>query len=75
MNPTVLLILPLPIDNLQFALDPDGAWYDEAVTGDVMDQDGGDERENAPSPAKKKSTFEVGYRYVWPCSMLILGLI
>ena len=44
----------LPIDDPQFALDPDGAWYDEAVTGDVMDQDSGDERENAPSAAKKK---------------------
>ena len=55
----------LPIDNLQFALDPDGAWYDEAVIGDVMDQDGGDqddgdERENAPSGAKKKVHLKSG---------------
>ena len=48
----------LPIDNPQFALDPDGTWYDEAVTGDVMDQDSGYERENAPSTTKKKKYIQ-----------------
>ena len=59
----------LPIDDPQFALDPDSAWYDEAVTGDVMDQDGGDERENAPSPAKKKvhSKSGIGMSGLVPC--------
>ena len=26
----------LPLDDPEFALDPDGAWYDEVVEGDVM---------------------------------------
>lgn len=38
----------LPLDDPKFALDPDGAWYDEVVEGDVM------AKENAPSASKKK---------------------
>jgi len=43
----------LPIDDPQYALDPDGDWYDEAVGGDVIAQDsvGG---QDFPTAAKKK---------------------
>jgi hypothetical protein len=29
-----------PEDNLEYALDPDGDWYDEAVEADVMEETG-----------------------------------
>jgi len=39
----------LPLDDPEFALDPDGAWYDEVVEGDVMAEENA-----APSALKKK---------------------
>ena len=39
----------LPVDDPQFALDPDGEWYDEAVYGGVME-------DNSPSDGLPTAT-------------------
>jgi len=46
----------LPVDDPQYALDPDGEWYDKVVDCDIMAQD--DDlgfAEDSPPAAKKKS--------------------
>ena len=44
----------LPHDDPQYALDPDGDWYDEAVGGDVITQDDVGGQDLPPTAAKKK---------------------
>jgi len=43
-----------PIDDPQYALDPDGEWYDEAVGCDVMAQDDVDGHRPPPTAKKKQ---------------------
>ena len=42
-----------PLDDLELALDPDGAWYDEAVFGDVMQPNDNMPRVALPKKQKK----------------------
>ena len=46
----------LPADDPQYALDPDGEWYDEVVGCDIMaqDDDTGFAEDSIPSSKKKK---------------------
>ena len=52
----------LPTDDLQFALDPDGEWYDEVVDGGVM-EDTFPLNQLASTPQPKK----------WPWSKVSVG--
>ena len=44
----------LPVDDPQFALDPDGAWYDEVMGGEVMEDHPAVDGPAPSSPPKKQ---------------------
>ena len=50
----------LPIDDPQYALDPDGDWYDEVVEGDVMENFGVHPTDSQPTTAKGKKQVRSG---------------
>jgi hypothetical protein len=50
----------LPIDDPQYALDPDGNWYDEVVEGNVMENFGVHPTDSQPTAAKGKKRVRSG---------------
>jgi len=54
----------LPTDDPQFALDPDGEWYDEVLDGNIM-EDLNVHPEDTPATAKGKKRVRSGVS-VWP---------
>ena len=56
----------LPADDAQFALDPDGEWYDEVVHGEVMEDIFPPDRPPSAKPKKRLwSKVSVGPALIW----------
>jgi hypothetical protein len=55
------------VDDPQFALDPDGAWYDEVMGGEVMEDHPAVDGPAPSSPPKKqvRSKLSVGLHFFW----------
>ena len=58
----------LPADDPQYALDPDGEWYDEVIGCDIMaqDDDTGFVEDSIPSSKKKKPFLEQKMGKIYP---------